>query len=233
VKVISCEQGSKQWADARRGIATASNASRIVTPSDGKFSKSAYAYACELIAAQLLPPYFWIDGDDYQSEAMAHGTRTEREAREFFQLETDLVVREVGFILADDGLAGCSPDGVIDKFGVISELLELKCPLHKTHVAYLDKGELPSEYKPQVHWALVVTNCKACHFMSYAVGLPPLVLRIEQDAYTEKVRAAMAEFWTLFGTIKAHVESVRDCRPARPAATKPDVDLQRAFPLTG
>ena len=232
MKIIQCEQGTKQWADARRGIATASNADRIITPAKGEYSKSAYGYACELLAAQLLPPYFWIDGDDFQSAAMAHGTNTEKEARAYFELDSGLVVREVGFILADDGRAGCSPDGVIGD-GDEMELLELKCPLHKTQVAYLDKGVLPDEYKPQVHWALAVTGCRACHFMSYAIGLPKLILRVEPNAYTKTVADLMTRFFEQMDTIRGHIEAVSNSQAKSTPEPEKEIDLKRVFPLTG
>lgn len=206
MKVLMCAQGSSEWAKARKGVATGSNADRIITPAKGDLSTGAYDYACELLASHLIPPHWWIEDDAFQSAAMQHGTRTESEARAYFELETGLAVRQVGFILADDGRSGCSPDGVIGDGESITELLELKCPQHKTQVKYLDKGELPPEYKPQVHWSLVVTGAKACHFMSYAQGLPKLILRVEPNEYTKLVEKRMSEFFALFDKIKASVE---------------------------
>lgn len=207
MKVLMCEQGSSEWAKARKGVATGSNADRIITPAEGKLSTRAYDYACELLASHLIPPHWWIEDDGFQSGAMQHGTRTESEARAYFELETGLTVRQVGFILADDGRSGCSPDGVIGEGESITELLELKCPQHKTQVKYLDKGELPLEYKPQVHWALAVTGANACHFMSYAQGLPKLILRVVPDDYTALVKVRMGEFFALFDKIKSSVEA--------------------------
>lgn len=232
MKVINCEQGSRDWSLARRGVATASNADRIITPAKGEFSTSAYNYACELLVAKLLPPHWWVEDDDFQSEAMAHGTNTEKEARAYFELESGLVVREVGFIQADDGRSGCSPDGVIGDGDSITELLELKCPQHKTQVRYLDKGELPPEYRPQVHWSLAVTDCSACNFMSYAQGLPPLILRIEPDGYTAKVRELMKKFFDLMDAIRARVEARREVTDIKSEAElKPEPKY--SFPLTG
>lgn len=229
MRILDCEQGSSAWAKARKGVATASNADRIITPAEGKFSARAYDYACELLASHLLPAHWWIEDDSFQSAAMQNGSRTEQEARAYFELDSGLVVRQVGFVLSDDGRSGCSPDGVIGAGDTIEELLELKCPLHKTQVKYLDKGELPQEYKPQVHWSLVVTGAKCCHFMSYAPGLPQLILRVEPNDYTQQVRERQAEFWKLFDKIKTSVESHR--LPSKPAAQP--TEHQYAFPKTG
>ncbi len=206
MKVLNCKQGSKEWIDARKGVATASNAHRIISPSKGILSASADDYACELVAVRTVPSWFTMPEEQYQSPAMVHGVQLESEARSYFELETGKTVRTVGFVLSDDGRTGCSPDGVIGEGDALEELLELKCPMHKTQVRYLHQGELPDEYKPQVHWALAVTGAKACYFMSYASGLPKLLLRIEPDKYTELVRQRMAEFFALYDEIKAAVD---------------------------
>jgi putative phage-type endonuclease len=197
-------QGTESWGEVRKGVATASNADRIITPAKGELSKSAHDYACEILAAQMLPATWWYATDDYQSEAMAHGTNTEAEARAYFELETGKSVRQVGFIATDCGRAGCSPDGLVGE----DELLELKCPQLKAQIKYLLDGKLPDAYNPQVHWQLVVTGFKACHFLSYAQGLPPLLLRVEPDEYTEKVRAAMQKFFELLAELRAKLDKV-------------------------
>lgn len=233
MKIIQCEQYTKEWAEARRGVATASSADRIITAAKGELSKQAESYACELVAWHLIPNYMWLDGGDFQSEAMANGTRTEKEARAFFELETGLTVREVGFIKSDCGRAGCSPDGLVGE-GESLELLELKCPLHKTQVRYLADGVLPVEYKPQVHWALAVTGCRACHFMSYAPGLPPLVLRIEPDEYTKRVEKLMGDFWKIVDSITEKVLAHRrEEAEELEAPNVTDDELRQVFPLTG
>lgn len=199
-----CIQGSEEWATARRGIPTASGASKIVTPAKGDLSSSRFGYACELIAELMLPPNFWLS--EVNTAAMQMGTNTEREARDYFALEKGVEVREVGFCLTDDRRFGCSPDGLIGD----DEGLELKCPLHKTHVKYLVDGVLPLDYKPQVHWSLVVTGRKRWNFMSYALGLPPLIIVVEPDEYTDKVRSAMEQFHATLTEMKAKIAGLCD-----------------------
>lgn len=202
--VVDCVQGTEEWAAARRGVPTASGASRIITPAKGDLSKSAHDYACELIAEEMLPPNYWVT--EVNTAAMQMGTLTEREARDYFALEKNVDVVEVGFCLTDDRRFGCSPDGLIGD----DEGLELKCPLHKTQVKYLLAGDLPNEYKPQVHWSLVVTGRARWNFMSYAPGLPPLLLVVEPDEYTDKVRAAMETFSEILTEARAKVRGMRD-----------------------
>ena len=47
---LPCQQGSVEWFEARLGIPTASEFSRIVTPT-GKLSASRHAYMGELLAS--------------------------------------------------------------------------------------------------------------------------------------------------------------------------------------
>lgn len=189
MKTIDCEQYSEPWWEARRGVPTASNFKRIITPATGKLSAQADDYICELIAEK-----YHIGAMDELSgpatAAMRNGTETEPEARRWYCLEQD-DVREVGFIMTDCGRFGCSPDGLVGENGG----LELKCPVGKTHIRYLLDGHLPDEYKAQVHGSLIVSGRAWWDFLSYVPGLPPFKIRVEPDDFTDKLRAALEVFW--------------------------------------
>lgn len=202
---IPCEQGTEPWAEARRGIPTASNADRLITPKTGELSAQATDYACELIAQAMLPPHYWKT-DEHPSRAMENGIKTEREARNYFELQRGCDVREVGFVLTDDKRFGCSPDGLIDP----EEGLELKCPEHKKQIRYLIDNKLPDAYRPQVHFSMVVTKRPHWWFMSYAIGLKPLLIRVDVDDYTRKVAEAMEAFWKMLADLRAKIEAGGD-----------------------
>lgn len=189
MKCYDFEQYSMQWWAIRRGVPTASMFGKIITPAKGELSKQADDYIHQLIADQYDPEYGEVE--DYVSAAMRNGTQMEPEARRFYEFERDCTVDEVGFCIDDDGRFGCSPDGLVGGDGG----LELKSPLAKTHIAYLIADELPDAYKPQVHGSLVVTGREWWDFMSYVPGFPPLLIRVEPDEYTEKVRKALDDFW--------------------------------------
>lgn len=203
--VVDCQQGDAEWADARRGVATASRADEIITPKTGALSASVDKYICELLAERLVPPHYWI-GDDFQNSAMANGTRTEREARDYFEMQLNRDVQQVGFCLTDDRRFGCSPDGLVgDDAG-----LELKCPLHKQQIRYLLDGTLPAEYKPQVHFSLLVTKRTHWWFMSYAIGLPPLLVQVTPDEFTLKLAEALVKFSKRYDELAARLDSLGD-----------------------
>lgn len=183
------DQYSMQWWSVRRGVPTSSCFDRIVTPAKGELSKQADGYIHQLIADQYDPEYGVVD--DYVTAAMRNGTIMEPEARNYYAFERGMDVEQVGFCMDDDGRFGCSPDGMVGDDG----LLELKCPQPHTQVAYLLANQLPQAYKPQVHGQLVVTGRKWVDFMSYSPGFPILLIRVEPDEYTDKLRVALDEFW--------------------------------------
>lgn len=191
MKVFNFPQLSSEWWAIRRGVPTASEFGRIMTPAKKQYAAGALAYACELAAELLdpLPPHLSASGM-IRTIAMANGQDTEPEARRFYALERDCDVREVGFCLTDDGRYGCSPDGLVGEDGG----LELKVPLPKTHALWLYRGGLPDEHRCQVHGQLIVTGRAYVDFLSYSPGLPPLLVRVEPDAFTVALRACLEVF---------------------------------------
>jgi hypothetical protein len=181
-------QGSEQWLAARTGKLTASNASKVVT-AGGKLSTQRSAYIDELISDCFCPGQ-----NAWQGNANTdRGTAMEPLARAAFTEATGLEVEEVGFVTREDGVIGCSPDGLISAGGEYVEGLEIKCPLPKTHLRYLLDGKLPDSYKPQVHFSIMVTGLP-WHFWSYCPGMKPLHLYVEPDDYTAKLEEMVEDF---------------------------------------
>jgi hypothetical protein len=189
MKSILCEQKSPEWWSARRGIPTASEFHRIVTPAKGTLSDQADGYICDLISDRLATDDEYM-ASGYQSDAMANGTALEPAARDWYAFDCDQDVQQVGFCVSDDGRYGASPDGLIGQDGC----LEIKCPQRSTHIKYLLDGGLPTKYKCQCHGVLWVTGRKWLDFMSYCEGLPPLIVRVYRDAFTESLGRSVIAF---------------------------------------
>ncbi len=199
MKRFDFKQYTPEWDAIRRGKPTASGASKIITPAKGELSKSMIDYAYELVA-DIYDPFYGVR-EDYVSAAMKNGIIMEPEARNWYELEANCDVVQVGFCLTDCERFGCSPDGLVGDDGG----LELKTPLLKTHARYLDEGVLPNEYKPQVHWSLIVTGRAWWDFMSYAPPMPPFRCRVEPDEYTTKLRDAMETFSEQYEAIRKRI----------------------------
>lgn len=184
------EQGSEEWRAIRKGKPTASRFSDIITANKGELSKSATGYIRELIGECFCP-----DWEPWQGNfATERGKDLEGAARDAFIVETGLTVEEVGFVLANDGVCGCSPDGLIYESGNLVSGVEIKCPIPKTHIAYVMDGGLPDDYKQQVHGSLAVTGLSEWHFWSFFPGMRHHHVVVKRDDYTKKIEDALCKF---------------------------------------
>ncbi len=177
---IECEQGSRRWLEAKVGIPSASNFHRILTPKTLKPSASRVGYCHEILAEQLLGRPL----DDATTEFMHRGTVLEGAARDWYSLQRDVEVDQVGFLLRDDKRVGCSPDGLIGSIGG----LEIKCPSAAVHLGNM-LGDAPEKYACQIQGSLWITDRAYWDFVSHNPDLPPVMIRFERD---EKLIAALA-----------------------------------------
>ena len=189
--ILNLEQGSDEWLQARKGRATASDAKNMLTPT-GKLSKSSIGYMRKLARECVIDDPMQFQGNKFTE----WGHEYETAARIAFSNTTGIVVQEVGFCVnAKNPTLGCSPDGLIaNEDGEYIAGLEIKCPSVDTHVDYLMEGILPSEHAAQVHWSMMATGLNQWYFMSYFPGLNPLIIKVEADEFTEKMKEAADAF---------------------------------------
>lgn len=208
MKIIDVEQGSEEWLECRRGIPTASNFGRILTPKTGKPSTQAMGYVCELVAER----YYCGSMDDLTgpaTAAMRNGLQMEPEARRWYEMQRGVRVDQVGFTTTDDGRMGASPDALVGDDGGV----EIKCPMGKTQIQRLLDKELPSEYAPQVHGCMIVTGRRWWDFMSYFPGLPELLIRVEWNGYTDKLSRALDDFLKMYSDTLARLNLPEPAKP--------------------
>lgn len=204
MKYFNVDQKSEEWVKLRMGIPTASDFSMIMTPAKMQLSKSAYKLAARLIGEKL-SPFLPERAESYMTRAMEWGVQTEAEARSYYAMERGVDIQNGGFCVSDDGRLGCSPDGLVGDDG----LIELKCPEAGTHVEYLLAGDVPDDYKPQVHGQLIVTGRKWVDFMSYSIGLPPLIVRVTPNLYTQTLKDLIyKEFLPIIDATMAKVKGM-------------------------
>ena len=186
--ILDCEQGSQAWIDARLGIPTASEFSRIVTPT-GRASTAAEGYTAELLAEWALGYPIKDFGGNPNTD---RGKALEPDARAYYALQTDLDPVTVGFVYRDEHKhVGGSPDALVGAGGC----LELKCPRADTHLLWLARDTLPKDHFAQVQGHLWVTGCAWCDFMSYHPDLPPLLVRrYPDDSYQAALDKIMPDF---------------------------------------
>lgn len=195
--VKDLEQRSPEWFEARKGVYTASQFGKwLIDPNKNETNRKAKE---STICAMLGDLSGISEPPGFDSWEMKRGRDLEPEAREAYETIKDVKVSEVGFILHDRGRFGCSPDGLIydraedpNRTGMHYGL-ELKCPVPKTHIKYLREGVVPDSYLCQVHGSLAVTGLERWDFMSYCPELPPLLITVQRDDFTERLLEGLME----------------------------------------
>lgn len=198
--IVNIEQGTPEWLNARKGKLTASQAKDIITPT-GKLAAASKGLMRKLARECIIDDPLEFTGNAATQWGHAH----EPIARDAFSELTGHAVDTVGMLQSTlHPCLACSPDGVLMIDGVIHGL-EIKCPSVDTHVDYLLDGELPAKYRPQVHFSMAITGIRAWYFMSYYPGLNPLILRVEYDDFTEKLKEAAELFCIAYATERERV----------------------------
>ena len=167
------EQKSEAWFEARAGRVTGTRFKELVA---GKSTKT-YKDLVNSIAAEIITHKI---EESYTNAIMERGIEMEPFARKEYENLMDVEVEEVGFIIPDEGhkyheWIGISPDGLTNG------LAEIKSPLMKTHIGYIEANKLPSEYRYQVQGQLFVTELPYCDFISYYPGMKLFVFRVVPD----------------------------------------------------
>lgn len=162
-----CEQRSDDWKQIRIGKVTASRMNDLLSILRGGGEAAGRRNLRAQMVVERLTGVSAENG--FVSQAMLEGIENEKFALASYELKNDCMVERIGFVHhATIANAGCSPDGFIGDDG----LIEAKCPLPATHIAYLLNGGVPSEYVNQMTWQLACTGRKFCDFVSFSPVMP-------------------------------------------------------------
>ena len=173
--ILNIEQQSEAWFDARCGRVTGTRFASLMAGENTKTHKDLITnIACEIITGKM--------EETYVNALMEHGIETEPEARKEYETILDIKVKTAGFIIPDEEhkyheWIGISPDGLLPENGI----LEIKCPLARTHLEYIENGKLPTDYRFQVQGQLFVTGFKYCDFMSYVENMKPFIIPVKPE----------------------------------------------------
>jgi YqaJ-like viral recombinase domain len=135
-------------------------------------------YRAQLVAERLTGR----TEDRYVSKEMQIGLQQEPYARTAYEIKTENIVDQVGFIFHPRlDFTGASPDGLIGQDGG----LEFKCPKTTTHLTYMMAGTVPKEYQDQVLWNMACAEREWWDFVSYDSRLPEklriFIVRMPRD----------------------------------------------------
>lgn len=168
LQILTMEQGSPEWHQARLGIPTASNFSAILAKGEGK-TRKAYMnrLAAEIITGEL--------GESFTTPAMERGKVMEAEARELYAFVANVEPQQVGFVR--NGPVGWSPDSLIGDTGA----LEIKTQRADLLIETLLKDEFPSEHRAQCQGGLWVGERDWVDICVYWPGMPLFKKRAGRD----------------------------------------------------
>ncbi len=200
-------QGSDEWLEMRLGILTASELSRILTPTL-KIAANADAklHTYDLLAQRITQ---YVEGT-FVSYDMERGKLEEVDAKIAYS-NAFVEVKDCGFIINDRlGFPiGCSPDGLVGKDGG----LEIKSRMAKhqmktivEHVVNADNADclIPKEFMLQVQGSLFVTERPWWDFVSYSNGLNMVPIRVEPIAeYQDAIAEAATKLEATLNHMKA------------------------------
>jgi putative phage-type endonuclease len=189
--IHNIEQQSEAWHEVRCGRITGTRFKALVAKDTTDTYKDLLTnIACEIITGRA--------EETYSNANMEKGIETEPIARAFYEELTGNPVTTLGFITPDEDTEfaewiGISPDGIIE-----DGMIEIKCPLMRTHMGYIMWNKLPTEYRYQVQGQLFVTGFKFCDFISYVEGMKPFIIRVYPEPelfeiFEQRLRIAIAQ----------------------------------------
>jgi putative phage-type endonuclease len=187
------EQGSEEWLKLRRGILTASDFGAACG-----YSKFSTPDVVARDRSGLEPKIF----DERAIAVMAHGTKTEPIARQYYMDTYKVNVEEVGLaIWKENPYLGASLDGDVGE-----GMLEIKCPLRMYYPLSkrMQSGDSstnnynhiwPTHYA-QMQGCMAICNKKWCDYLVYATETGNVYLeRIPFNAtYWQDLHAKLVDF---------------------------------------
>ena len=149
---------------------------------------------------------------------MERGQQFEQDAAMSYEFITGFTLDRGGFLTDDDMTVGASPDRRVLELGTVVGGVEIKCPSEGVQVENLLRdNEIDPAYRPQVQGQILIGGFEFVDWFSYHPDFPPALIRTyRDDAYCEKLSAALEEFESLVQQKIRILESRGVIIPPRP-----------------
>lgn len=186
MEIITCEQGTPEWFEARRGIPTASEFSTVMASGRaGGESKTRKTYLYKL-AGEIITGR---PAESFSNAHMERGHEMEPEARAAYAFIKGVDPEQVGFIR--NGRAGASPDSLLGADG----LLEIKTKLPHLMIETILRGGMPPDHRAQCQGQLWIAEREWLDIAVYWPGMPIFVHREVRDPhFIAALAKSVAEF---------------------------------------
>lgn len=199
------KQGSTRWRDLRRGKATASNFSRIITEVKGEYAAGAKKYAREVAIQRMLE-----EDTEYPIDhlpAVSRGKLLEPDAVDAYHQKHGSATDAIGLVISTDDTRACSPDRTsTDRLLGI----EIKCPGGPVHLEYIENQGPGRSYIWQVLGSILVAKFEAWVFWSYHPGLDPVDLVYEASRYERELELLDKALTRFEGDVKMYCDMIRE-----------------------
>lgn len=193
-----------EWIQARAGLFTGSDFHQYF----GILNKGLTDTAKKELYKKVLEKFGYTFSTP-TTYAMQWGIDHEAEAREAYKFLYNKDVQEVGFCDYESLNAGCSPDGVIYDGENIKEIVEIKCPMLETYVAYID-GFMKPEYMTQCQYNMFITGADVCHFIVYHPDMQLFVKDIEKDeAIQTKIKNTLDALQPIYNDLYEKIKTLK------------------------
>ncbi len=189
------EQGTPEWFAVRLGKLTASNAQAIASNGAG-LDTLVFEKVAELMTGKMKESYTNVD--------IERGNELEKMARNSYELETGIIVTQVGFVEQDE-FVGCSPDGLIAEDG----LQEIKCKNDANFARFLYDKKIDTEHMWQMQMQLSITGRKYVDYSLFNPNFPkPLIITkvLRDEVAIAKINAGIL---TGVAKIKSILEKIK------------------------
>ena len=199
MEIITCEQGTPEWFEARRGIPTASEFSTVMASGHGggeSKTRKTYLYklAGEIITGR--------PSESFINAHMERGHEMEPEARAAYAFIKGVDPEQVGFIR--NGRAGASPDSLLGADG----LLEIKTKLPHLMIETILRGGMPPDHRAQCQGQLWIAEREWLDIAVYWPGMPIFVHREQRDPqFIASLAKAVSDFNEELDEIVARVRA--------------------------
>ncbi len=178
--IIQCDQRTPEWLAARAGRVTGTAADAVLAKGKG----SAESVQRRNLRVRLALERFIgraIDEGKQVTQAMQDGIDREAAAISAYEASTGNLVERTGFLAHNQLAIGVSLDGHV---GDLDGLIEVKCPIHATHLETIKTRIIPTDYMRQIVHGQLVTGAKWTDYVSYHPDFGPLslvVIRVERN----------------------------------------------------
>lgn len=183
--IVEGEQGTEEWFAHRLGRPTASNFKKILAKGEGK-TRDEYMrkVAGEKLSGERM--------ESFSNSYTERGTEMEPEALSTYELLTDHSVRRVSLVVHKEGIASCSPDGLIGDTGGVE--FKSESPHIMLETIRLDRFD--PGHKAQVQGCLWICEREWWDVVCYYRSMPvtPRFRTFRDDAYIAALDAEVRRF---------------------------------------